>query len=80
MLAMPDAAAIHTPPLPEESLFSCDLEKYVVKTVLAYLEKSAALLMAENIGNERIRLSTHVHTRPQDLDLFFETVAETRKG
>jgi hypothetical protein len=31
-------------------------------------------------GVERIRLSTHIHTRPQDIDLFFETVAEARRA
>ncbi len=27
-------------------------------------------------GNQRLRLSTHIHTRRSDLDLFFETLAE----
>jgi selenocysteine lyase/cysteine desulfurase len=27
-------------------------------------------------GNPQLRLSTHIHTRPSDLDLFFETLAE----
>ena len=28
----------------------------------------------------RLRLSTHIHTRPQDVDLFFEAVVESRRG
>jgi selenocysteine lyase/cysteine desulfurase len=27
-------------------------------------------------GNARLRMSTHIHTRPEDLDLFFETLSE----
>jgi len=27
-------------------------------------------------GNPQLRMSSHVHTRPEDLDLFFETLAE----
>jgi len=27
-------------------------------------------------GNPHLRISTHVHTRPSDIDLFFETLAE----
>ena len=27
-------------------------------------------------GNPRLRISTHIHTRPADLDLFFETLAQ----
>ena len=26
--------------------------------------------------NPRLRLSTHIHTRPDDVELFFETLAE----
>jgi isopenicillin-N epimerase len=31
-------------------------------------------------GSEKLRLSTHIHTRPADLDLFFQTVEETLGG
>ena len=27
-------------------------------------------------SNPQLRMSTHIHTRPSDLDLFFETLAE----
>ena len=26
------------------------------------------------LNGQRLRLSTHIHTRPSDIDLFFETV------
>ncbi|MEZ5355924.1 MAG: aminotransferase class V-fold PLP-dependent enzyme [Bryobacteraceae bacterium] len=32
------------------------------------------------LKNQRMRISTHIHTRPSDLDAFFETLAEVAAG
>ncbi len=31
-------------------------------------------------GGERMRVATHIHTRPRDIDLFFQTLEEARRG
>jgi selenocysteine lyase/cysteine desulfurase len=30
--------------------------------------------------NQRLRVSTHIHTRPEDIDTLFATLADARKG
>jgi selenocysteine lyase/cysteine desulfurase len=30
------------------------------------------------VGGQRIRVSTHIHTRPSDIDLLFQTIADAR--
>jgi selenocysteine lyase/cysteine desulfurase len=44
-----------------------------VTPVLKLAEKRRIWLLG---GGERFRISTHIHTRPADLDAFFETVRE----
>ncbi len=31
-------------------------------------------------GGQRMRVATHIHTRPRDIDLFFRTLEEARRG
>jgi len=45
------------------------------------LKKLAALCAKRRIwtlAGQRLRLSAHIHTRPQDIDLFFETLKEAK--
>ena len=32
------------------------------------------------VASERMRVATHIHTRPRDIDLFFRTLNEARRG
>jgi len=32
------------------------------------------------VGSERQRVATHIHTRPEDIDLYFRTLDEARRG
>jgi selenocysteine lyase/cysteine desulfurase len=32
------------------------------------------------VGSPRMRVATHIHTRPQDIDLFFRTLDEARRS
>lgn len=64
---------------PEDDSMYGSLVTFQVELPVRKLEKLWALCDQRLIwttGNPRLRMSAHVHTRPQDLDAFFSTLAE----
>jgi isopenicillin-N epimerase len=55
-------------------LVTFNLDKEHAARFLALCEKRKIWA----VGSPRMRVSTHIHTRPQDIELFFETLRETR--
>ncbi|MCC6291764.1 MAG: aminotransferase class V-fold PLP-dependent enzyme [Bryobacterales bacterium] len=57
------------------SLISIDLDKKIANPFMAECERRKIWI----VRGTRIRVSSHIHTRPQDIDAFFGTLEEVAK-